>query len=162
MYIWLMLQFFTARSYQINPLLVLGIRYGLLASMLGFASGLWMAVVQSRYFGEHGNILDVHFLGFHGLQAAPVLALLLGKCTAAVVRRHRLLHAAGLLWFALAAYAFVPTYLGRSLFTWSDPWVLPVYVLLAVWAAVAIGVLVMFMRRRTALPEKTSLAATAS
>jgi hypothetical protein len=146
MYVWLMLQFFTAHSYRINPLMVLGIRYGLLASMVGFGTGIWMSVEQSRYFG---NIMSVHFLGFHGLQAAPILALLLARCTISKANRHGWLHAAGLLWLVLSVYSILPTSLGRSLFNWSDPWVTPLYALLALWVSLSVKIMTMLIRNKS-------------
>ncbi|MBC7790013.1 MAG: hypothetical protein H7Z74_08700 [Anaerolineae bacterium] len=62
-----------------DPLLLFGMRYGSATTMLGFGAGLWMSAVQSRLTGEGGNILPLHAPGFHGLQAVPLIALLLNR-----------------------------------------------------------------------------------
>ncbi|WP_281888446.1 hypothetical protein [Paenibacillus sp. YYML68] len=147
MYVWLTAQFFTAKSYRTNPLLVLGIRYGLLSSMAGFGSGVWMALIQGRYIGEQGDIMGVHFLGFHGLQAVPVLALLLLRLPD--VQPLRYVHAAGSLWLLLSMYSVLPTALGRSLLDFTEPLNAPLYVLLAAWGAVTVRVVLLLARSRT-------------
>ncbi|MBD0381373.1 hypothetical protein [Paenibacillus sedimenti] len=148
MYVWLIAQFFLERSYQIHPLLVLGIRYGLLAAIIGFGSGVWMILAGGRLIGEQGNIMTVHFLGFHGLQAAPILAILLSRCPLSLRARLNWLHVSGLLWLMLSAYSIVPTILGRSLFQWSDPWVFPVYVIFVLWGILNMSLFTFYLKHR--------------
>jgi hypothetical protein len=78
---------------------VVGVRYGSLASLLAFGVGIWMSLVsQGRVQAPEGNLLYLHAAGFHGLQVIPLVALFLewaGQREAVVRNR---VHAAGLLW----------------------------------------------------------------
>ena len=75
------------------------VRYGSVASLLGFGVGLWMGMVyQGRYVPEAGNLLFVHAVGFHGLQAVPLLALMLGWAHTPERVARRRVHIAGLCW----------------------------------------------------------------
>ena len=68
-FIVLAVKLFRGPAHDRDPLLLLGMRYGSATTMLAFAAGLWMSAVQGRLTGESGNILPLHALGFHGLQA---------------------------------------------------------------------------------------------
>ena len=77
------------------------VRYGALASFVAFGVGIWMSLVtQGRYVPEAGNLLFLHAVGFHGLQAVPVLALLLGWAGTSEAVVHRRVHLAGSLYLA--------------------------------------------------------------
>ncbi len=56
--------------------LLLAMRYGAGAVMFGFVAGLWMSAVNGRLTGDAANLIPLHALGFHGLQAVPLVALL--------------------------------------------------------------------------------------
>jgi hypothetical protein len=95
-------------------LLVLGARYGAVAALVGYASGLWMIVVRGSRFGEAGDILPLHALGFHGLQTVPVVALLLGWGESPLPAARRWVHGAGSAWLGACAALAWQTLRGRS------------------------------------------------
>ena len=79
--------------------LILAVRYGALASFVAFGVGIWMSVVtQGRHIPEAGNLLLLHAVGFHGLQAVPMLALLAGWAVIPEPLVRRCVHLAGSLW----------------------------------------------------------------
>jgi len=93
----LMFGFFKSAA---NPLRV-AVRYAAAACLVSFGIGIWMSVIQGRVVGSEGNLLLIHAAGFHGLQAIPIVALLLrwgGTPDHEAVRR---VHLAGLTWFGL-------------------------------------------------------------
>lgn len=67
---------------------------GALVSFVAFGVGIWMSVVTpGRHVPATGNLLLLHAVGFQGLQAVPMLTLLLGRAvisTSLVSRRVRL------------------------------------------------------------------------
>jgi len=81
-------------------LVLLGIRYGIAATMLAFAAGLWMSAMAGRKFGGAGNILPLHAIGFHGLQAVPLVAWLLSRSKLPDHDARRWVHLAGASWIA--------------------------------------------------------------
>lgn len=57
-YIRLAFQFFRKDSMRTDRFkVILGIRYGLFSTMLAFAAGVWIILLQSRFTGEAGNII---------------------------------------------------------------------------------------------------------
>ena len=96
--------------------IALAVRYGALASFIAFAVGIWMSVVlKGRYVPDAGNLLYLHAAGFHGLQAIPVLALLLqwSGTPPTVVRRR--VHAAGLAWLGACVAIAWQSLAGRAI-----------------------------------------------
>src|SRR5262245_1110791 len=83
-----------------DGLVPLGLRYAVGATMLAFAAGISMIVVQGRHTGAAGNILPLHALGFHGLQAIPLVAWLFSRSAMPEPEARRWVHAAGLAWCA--------------------------------------------------------------
>jgi hypothetical protein len=133
MFMVLGLRFFRSDVLADRPALRLGIRYGAAAVTLSFAVGILMSVNSGREFGQEGNLLVSHGLGAHGLQAIPMVALLV-VVTGTTPRATRWLHAAGIGWLAACAVALAQALLGhapleRSVLT------TPVVVGLALWAA---------------------------
>ena len=59
------------------------------AVALSFAVGIVMSVNSGRHIGEDGNLLLSHGLGVHGLQAIPVVALLVSLAGTTPPRRGR-------------------------------------------------------------------------
>jgi hypothetical protein len=99
----LALKYFRAEASPMN----LAVRYGALASAVGFLVGIWMSVVtQGRLVPEAGNLLVAHAAGFHGIQVIPVVAFLLQWSAMSRAAVRALVHLAGAAWvgacFALA------------------------------------------------------------
>lgn len=81
-----------------NDLLTISIRYGFAAVGLAFIVGLWMSIIQGRLVGAAGNLLPAHGVGFHGIQAVPLVALLLMRTSLSERKARRLVHVAGGAW----------------------------------------------------------------
>ena len=77
---------------------MLGLRYAIGATMLAFSAGIWMSVNQGRYTGAAGNILPLHALGFHALQAVPLVAWLFSLSATPEREARPWVHAAGGAW----------------------------------------------------------------
>jgi hypothetical protein len=130
-----------------RQLLVLGVRYGAAAVVLGgFAAGVWMGVAQGRHVGESASLLPLHALGFHGLQAIPLVAWLLERSPVPPGRARARVHAAGVLWLLAVAAVGVQAVLGVSVAR-LDPAVLGAMAALTGWLAVATAALAASVRR---------------
>ncbi len=124
------------RSDAASPAL-LAIRYGAIATMGAFAAGLWMSALQGRHTGDAGNILPLHALGFHGLQAIPLIALLLMWSGASDVETRKWVHITGVAWLAACAAVAWQTFVGRSVLEVAPAPIASV-VLLGTWLAIAL------------------------
>ncbi len=76
----------------------LAVRYATVACSVAFAIGIWMSVFLSRMVGAEGNLLPLHAAGFHGLQAVPLVALLLVWGRVGQDGARRWVHIAGIAW----------------------------------------------------------------
>jgi hypothetical protein len=124
------------RSDARSPLL-LAIKYGCASTMFGFATGLWMSAIGGRLTGEAGNVLPLHALGFHGLQAIPVIALLLTWSGANDSEAQGWVHFTGIAWLIACAAVAWQTFIGRSVLEIS-PATLASAFFLAAWAIIAL------------------------
>jgi hypothetical protein len=121
------------RFFQLpSSLVILGIRYAASATMLAFVAGAWMSAIGGRHVGEEGNLLPLHAVGFHALQALPLLGWLLERAALPGSTARRLVHTAGASWVAACLAIGWQTSTGRSL---ADPSLamLAACVLLLVW-----------------------------
>ena len=116
--------------------LLLSIRYAAVAAMGAFAAGIWMSVVRGSEIGDGGSILPLHAAGFHGLQALPLVAILLGWAGIEAERARPWIHAAGGAWVAAVAALAWQTALGRPVLEPAPATAVAAASLLA-WAAVA-------------------------
>jgi hypothetical protein len=92
--------------------LLLSIRYAALATMGAFAAGGWMSATQGARSGE-ASILPLHAIGFHGLQALPLVAILLTWAGMEAHRARPWIHAAGAAWLIACAAIAWQTAQGR-------------------------------------------------
>jgi hypothetical protein len=144
---------FRRRESGDEGLVLLGVRYACAATILpAFASGLWMSFIQSRQVGTAGNILPLHALGFHGLQALPLLALFLcwGHVPAALARR--LVHVGGIAYLAACAGLAWQTLVGRAV-TEPAPGMVLSGLSLFVWLAVTFWAASQWLRALRPLPS---------
>lgn len=116
--------------------LLLAVRYGMLAVFGGFAAGVWMSAAQGSRTGAEGSILPLHAIGFHGMQAVPLVAILLTWAGVGTYRARPWIHAAGVAWLAACAAIAWQTAQGRAALEFSPANAAAVASLLA-WAAVA-------------------------
>jgi hypothetical protein len=133
LFVLLGLRFFRADVLVERPVLRLGIRYGVAAVGISFAVGVVMSVNNGRTIGDDGNLMVAHALGVHGLQAMPIVGLVVSA--GPLAQPQRWIHAAGIGWLAACLAALMPALLGQSPL---EPTTLTVAILgLVVWSAVA-------------------------
>lgn len=118
-YLFLAVQYFRKKAYRLRPGLIVGIRYAMVAIMLSFAAGVWISFNQGRFIGLSGNIIWLHGLGFHALQAVPFVAWLAERKSLTSSVRHWLIHITGIAYLLGMAAIGWQTFLGYSIFTWS-------------------------------------------
>jgi hypothetical protein len=106
------LRFFRGDVLTNRPLLRLAVRYGAVAVGISFAVGIVMSINSGRHMGDNGNLLLSHALGGHGLQALPVVALLVAAGRGALPAG-TWLHAAGAGWLVACTAALGQALLGR-------------------------------------------------
>ncbi|WP_223829937.1 hypothetical protein [Paenibacillus arenilitoris] len=111
--------FFRSRAFRLRPGMVVAIRYSMIAVMLSFAAGIWISVGQSRFTGMDGNIIWLHGLGFHALQAVPLVAWLAERSSPGGTARRSAIHVAGIGYLAGVIAIGWQTYLGKTVFEWS-------------------------------------------
>lgn len=139
--------------------LLLSLRYAALATFgAAFASGLWMSAVSGSHAGE-GSILPLHAIGFHGLQALPVIAILLTWAGMDAARTRGLVHAAGAAWLIACAGVAWQTVSGRPVLEPSPAMGIAAGALLA-WAFVAGIAGRAWLRADAAAPARSVLPAT--
>ncbi|MCJ8011843.1 hypothetical protein MUG84_08825 [Paenibacillus sp. KQZ6P-2] len=111
--------YFRSKVYRIHPELVTGIRYAMLAVILSFAAGIWISTNQGRVVGLHGNIIWLHGLGFHALQAVPLVAWLAVHSSLSRASRIRMIHLTGISYILGLLAIGWQTVLGHAILEWS-------------------------------------------
>ena len=134
----------------LEGILPLALRYGIGATMIAFAAGVWMSAIAGRKFGAQGNILPLHAIGFHGLQAVPLVAWFLGRSQVPEPDARRWVHLAGICWIAACLAIAWQTAAGAPVTEFSVAMVLAVAFVLA-WAFGALRALLAWMHARTAV-----------
>jgi hypothetical protein len=145
MFLILTWRFFTSRTAINGSPLLLGIRYGCAAVILAFVAGVWMGLNQGPVVGAKGNLLPLHAAGFHGLQAVPLVALLLGWARVPVESARLWVHSAGLAWLGACAAIAWQTALGHSMLEASTATLLAA-AMLVVWLLCAVMASVIWRR----------------
>lgn len=114
MFLFLTWRFFRNRNEVNDRLLLLAIRYGCVMTIFGFVAGVLMGANQGSEVGAAGSMLPFHAAGFHGLQAVPLVALLLSWSHMPLDAARRWVHASGLAWLGLMAAIAWQTVKGHS------------------------------------------------
>jgi hypothetical protein len=100
-----------------NQLLLLSVKYSCFAVILGgILSGIWMSMEQGRWVGDEGNIMIIHFIGFHSLQTIPVIGWLLDHSSVRHLKEKKIIHVAGIAWIMMTLLLFVQTAAGKSIY----------------------------------------------
>ncbi len=118
-YLFFMVQFYRRKVFKSNPELVLGIRYAIAAVMVSFAVGISISVNGGRYIGGEGNLIWLHGMGFHALQALPIIAWLTTRGGGALRERKRIIHFSGAAFLCGLLIMGWQTFEGRPLLEWS-------------------------------------------
>lgn len=118
-YLILAIQYFRKKAYCNNPILVVGIRYAMIAVLFSFMAGIWISINNGRMVGVQGNIIVLHGLGFHALQALPFVAWLSDRHSLTAKLRSNWTHVSGITYLLGLIALGWQTYLGRSMFEWS-------------------------------------------
>jgi len=120
-YLAVAITYFPPKVYANYPEFATGIRYAMVAVTLSFAAGIWISVNQGRTVGLHGNIIWLHGLGFHALQAIPLVGWLAERSSLSRATRLRLVQVAGIAYvLGLIAIGW-QTVLGHAVLEWSVP-----------------------------------------
>jgi hypothetical protein len=127
--------------------LLLALRYAGAATFGAFAAGMWMSIIGGSRVGA-ASILPLHAVGFHGLQALPLVAILLTWAGMAADRARPWMHAAGIAWLAACAGVAWQTVQGRPALELSPANGITAGALLA-WAVVAALALRVWLRGGT-------------
>jgi hypothetical protein len=138
------LRFFRSDVLADRPVLRLGVRYGAAAVGISFAIGIVMSINSGRHLGEDGNLLLSHGLGVHGIQAIPVVALLVAAAHTTPPATTGL-HVTGIGWLAACFAALLQAVVGQPPFGAS---VLTIVIVagLLLWAAGASHALLTWRR----------------
>ncbi|SFD77039.1 hypothetical protein SAMN05216378_1356 [Paenibacillus catalpae] len=147
-YVYLGVQFFRAKAYKIRPAIALSVRYAMIAVIISFAAGIWISANQGRYTGADGNIIWLHGLGFHALQAVPVVALLAERTYAKMSVRNKLIHITGLAYLLGLIATGWQTFNGNTIMEWS---ILPITAVFCFLISLAAGALTL---RKAVLDRK--------
>lgn len=136
---------FFKNNVSITKPMLYGIRYSFVSMFIAYAAGLWMIALQSRYIGSSGNLIIIHGLGFHALQALPLMGWLLSDRR--IKRAGVLIHIGGCSWLVsmilisvvtmlghrLLELAALPILAGGSLFIWLIMFLIAAYVRLKLY-----------------------------
>lgn len=125
--------------------LLLSLRYAGAATFGAFGAGFWMSAGGGSRAGEAGSILPLHALGFHGLQALPLIAILLAWAGVRADRARPWIHAAGAAWLIACAAVAWQTAQGRGPLELTPANAVAAGALLA-WGAVAVLALRTWLR----------------
>ncbi|EFU39858.1 hypothetical protein PVOR_21264 [Paenibacillus vortex V453] len=113
------LQYFRKQAMKAHPELVLGIRYAMIAVLISFAAGIWISINAGRFTGIGGNIIWLHGLGFHALQAIPFVAWLSLRKSFNPAAKPILIHMSGIAYLLGLVAIGWQTLLGYSIAEWS-------------------------------------------
>jgi hypothetical protein len=105
-------RFFRDDALSDHPTLRTALRYGALGANFAFFVGVLMSGLQGRFVHGSGDLMAIHAAGFHGLQAVPLVALLLGWSGASRGAARTCIHAAGIGWLLFSAGLFVQAFMG--------------------------------------------------
>jgi hypothetical protein len=107
-------KFLGSRMATADRPLQLAVRYACAAMFFGFGTGYLMTAVSGSRYGVAGNILPLHALGFHSLQALPLIALGFIWSDLEPTRARRWIHLAGLAWIGACLAVMLQLLSGRS------------------------------------------------
>jgi hypothetical protein len=128
-------RWFRAPTDARDHLLLLGARYGAAGVGIAFAAGIGMSALSGSAVGDQGDLLLVHAVGFHALQAIPLVGWLAGV-EAGTRGAPARVHLAGAAWLLATVAVGYQASTGAASFEASPANVLAVVALL-VWLTIA-------------------------
>lgn len=134
LFAWFAARLWSGRVSRDLPGTLLGARWATLSAFAAFGVGFWMIAMQGRTIDPAGSAVWPHALGFHALQAVPLVGWLVdrGRGPRAPV------HAAGALWLAATAAALAQAAVGRGPHE-ATPLTAAALLLLAGWAGALVA-----------------------
>ncbi|SHE51254.1 hypothetical protein SAMN05444392_101789 [Seinonella peptonophila] len=115
-----------------NKLMLLSLRYGFMSIMAALVSGIWMIALQGRITSLHVDVMPLHFVGFHGYQAVPIIGWLLSFANLPLPRAKRRIHIGGIAWLAVWFFLLLQFTFGYPLEQPTE-WMLLAGISLAIW-----------------------------
>jgi hypothetical protein len=104
-------------------LIVLAARYGAFSILIAIFAGIWMiiyaivAMTSGAPKPEMPSQMAIHFIGFHGLQAIPIIGWLAAYTTNLSAKKARMqIHIGGIAWLLVGISLFVQTAVGFHAF----------------------------------------------
>lgn len=129
------------------PLLLLSIRYACLSILFAFFSGMWMIALQGRMTPDGLDIMVLHFVGFHGFQAIPVVGWFMDKRNrSSSVATKKIVHMSGIAWLVFCLLLLVQVTLGYSVYQFSFILVLAILAFV-VWVFTAIYSFIQYIQQ---------------
>ncbi|RJE87567.1 hypothetical protein D3P07_14700 [Paenibacillus sp. 1011MAR3C5] len=111
--------FFRKRASQLQPSVVLSVRYAMVAVLFSFAGGICISINGGRFIGLEGNLIWFHGLGFHALQVLPITAWLAIRSSMTIRLQRTLIHIAGVSFIGGLLAIGLQTLQERTLLEWS-------------------------------------------
>lgn len=104
----------STHALQFDPLIAAAVRIGLWVVLLVAVSGFAMGGRGANSVAPAGDLRVPHFFALHGLQALPLVAMVLLKIPAGDRTRWTLLIAAAAIWIAISIGTLAQAFAGRS------------------------------------------------
>ena len=111
----LVARFFRESALPDHPALRLALRYAAGGAAFAFGVGVAMSLLRGRVVAGTGDLMPIHAAGFHGLQAVPLVALLLGASSRRFADAERWVHLAGSGWLMLCLGMVIQAFTGHPL-----------------------------------------------
>ncbi|RSL34010.1 hypothetical protein D7Z54_07815 [Salibacterium salarium] len=154
---WIAIAFFRKKDPLITQPFITSIRYAFLSVMIANVAGIWMMALQGSQVGEGGNIIVLHGLGYHALQALPFVGFLLIHSGINSSNVQTLIHIGGASWLGMILLIFIQTGISQSVFS-LQPLPLAAFLCFLAWAVICIWSIKKYLQHRTLSREDSSIA----
>ena len=151
----LMIHFFRMKNPLNRPLLIIGIRYAFLSVLIANLAGIWMILLQGRFTGDAGNLIVLHGMGFHSLQALIFPAWIMDRISIMKQFHVSLIHYGSLAWLLSLILMSIQTALGRTVF---EPTLFPIIIviLLLFWLGTVLVGIRNFIKEKLKITRQTN------
>lgn len=128
---------FDAKATGRRGILIVAARWAGAAMLVGFIAGMWLSANEGRFVAGEGNLLPLHAAGFHGVQAIPLVALMLAWSSVSTESARRWVHISGAAWLGACFAIWWQTGMGRAVTDMRGAGLLAA-ILLAIWSMTAL------------------------